>query len=334
MFEKSLDILNQHALGLNISSTLISQLLVVEQLTEAAYYYDEGLFQEAFEAEEKITPQKIRSYAAKHGRDIFISHKDKKLLSDGLENKLIKIARSLSIGDPLKNGVAQTNFLSMSMANLYKNPFNNQHLTTQFKSASSLCNFLDENKKIQKAIYHNISSQSHHFTVNQPLLTSIMLFSFIKHLKLFNDNEAQNLFLTSYFKDVGMSFIPENIYDKSDLSDQEKEMFLKHSTHSLTILEGRIPLTRPYLEIIKHHHFLSDKLQGNLPKETDNEVIGGIEMTLVGVMDILVAMTCDRPYRERIPLFTGLELIKNLIADDYPQEFKALVKFVSFFLNK
>jgi HD-GYP domain-containing protein (c-di-GMP phosphodiesterase class II) len=45
-------------------------------------------------------------------------------------------------------------------------------------------------------------------------------------------------------------------------------------------------------------------------------------------------MTNDRPYRRGQSLYQSLELIKKMMADDYPQEFKALVVFLKqFFKN-
>ena len=66
----------------------------------------------------------------------------------------------------------------------------------------------------------------------------------------------------------------------------------------------------------------------------DAEMIYGIESTLVAVFDIMVAMMSDRPYRKGISLYQALEVVKKMMADDYPQEFKALVVFMKqFFKN-
>lgn len=66
----------------------------------------------------------------------------------------------------------------------------------------------------------------------------------------------------------------------------------------------------------------------------EQEIIYGIESTLVSVFDIFVAMTSDRPYRKGMTHYKALEVIKKIMADDYPQEFKALVIFLKqFFKN-
>lgn len=60
----------------------------------------------------------------------------------------------------------------------------------------------------------------------------------------------------------------------------------------------------------------------------------GIESTLVAVTDILVAMTSQRPYRQSLTVYQSLELVRKMIADEYPQEFRALVVYLrQFFKN-
>jgi HD-GYP domain-containing protein (c-di-GMP phosphodiesterase class II) len=55
---------------------------------------------------------------------------------------------------------------------------------------------------------------------------------------------------------------------------------------------------------------------------------------LVTVMDVISAMISGRPYRKASSLYESLDLIKLLIADQYPQEFKLIVTyFRSFFFN-
>ena len=66
----------------------------------------------------------------------------------------------------------------------------------------------------------------------------------------------------------------------------------------------------------------------------EQEIVFGIESTLVSVFDIFVAMTSDRPYRKGMSHYKALEVIKKVMADEYPQEFKALVIFFKQFFKK
>jgi HD-GYP domain-containing protein (c-di-GMP phosphodiesterase class II) len=170
------------------------------------------------------------------------------------------------------------------------------------------------------------------------MLSSLLLISFLQAIHLFNEKEIENLFLTSYFKDIGFSMIPDDIYDIKSLTSRDQNLFANHANFSFDLLEGRTPLSKNYLTIIKHHHFMNEKMKEILSKDKrykrEPEVILGLESTLVAVFDILVAMTHDRPYRKGISLYQALEVIKKMMVDDYPQEFKALVIFLrQFFKN-
>ena len=65
----------------------------------------------------------------------------------------------------------------------------------------------------------------------------------------------------------------------------------------------------------------------------DEEFLSGIESATISFIDILVAMTTERPYRESVSTFTALEFIKKVISDEYPQEFKSLVVFIKNFFQ-
>jgi HD-GYP domain-containing protein (c-di-GMP phosphodiesterase class II) len=45
-------------------------------------------------------------------------------------------------------------------------------------------------------------------------------------------------------------------------------------------------------------------------------------------------MTTERPYRKAMTSFKALELLKKVLSDEYPQEFKTLVFFLKNFFSK
>ena len=105
----------------------------------------------------------------------------------------------------------------------------------------------------------------------------------------------------------------------------------------MEILKGRVPLSTAQLNLIKNHHYLNYKIQaiasGNEVFQ-DSEFLTGVESALLSAIDILIAMTSDRPYRKGLSSFQALELLKKVISDDYPQEFKALVFYLKNFMSK
>lgn len=334
---KPLDILERSRLSLKLKPVFIVQLTMLDSLVMPAYAYQDGVFKRVLNENEGISIEFISHYAQTVSSEIFLHKEDFNTIHDKLNQEIIKVTRSLSIGDPKIKATKHVNLLSMQMSNLYKDPFNDELLTNQFQSATNFARLMYSNKKIHKHVYHKLIKQSHHYTIAQPLLSSILLASFLQSTGLFSEKEVQTYFLTSYFKDIGMSFIPREKFEQAHLNEFDKKLFSEHAETSMKILENRLPFNKTQLNIIKNHHFLNYKIQslisGNIAPQED-KMLTGIESTLLSSIDIIVAMSCDRPYRDPISVFKALELLKKIIAEEYPQEFKNLVVFLKHFFTK
>lgn len=334
--EIPLTILDKHRLELKLKPIFIAQLSIMNSLLKPAYAYKNGEFVEVLRADEGVTLEFISHYAQFTSSEIFIHKEDFAAIQEKIKQDIAHITRSLSQGDSFKKGIKQGNLLSLQMENLYRNPFDDELLAGQFQNSKNFSNLLLQNKSIQKSIYHNLSKQSHHYTVLQPLLSSVLLLSFLQSTGMFSEKEMQTYFLTSYFKDIGMSFIPREKFELAHLNDFDKQMFSEHAENSMRLLDGRLPFNRTQLNIIKNHHFLNYKIQSLISGQQvpdQDKMLTGIESTLLSSIDILVAMISKRPYREDISVFKALELLKKVIADDYPQEFKSLVVFLRHFFK-
>jgi hypothetical protein len=329
---------DHHKLGLKLKPILVGELYLARKLQHPVYIHHEGIFTTVIQEGSTPSKDQITKLIKNFHKEVYVYRADLDQIKKNLETALIKITRSLSVGDPLENGNKDLKLLSLNLSGLYQNPHSDELLMLQFQSSQNLTKFLMENKKHQSFFFHGLAKENFHFTVSQPMLSSILLLSFLQSIHLFHDKEVENLFLASYLKDIGISMIPDFKYDLKSLTPKDKDLFASHADFSFDLLEGRIPLSKNYLNIIKHHHFLNDRLKGLGDKDrkpnTENEMIMGIESTLVAVFDILVAMTNDRPYRRGLSLYQSLEVIKKMMADEYPQEFKALVVFLKqFFKN-
>lgn len=332
----SINYLSQHCLPLSLKPIFIGQIILLESLDFPAYGYLNGEFVTVLEEDEPISSQIVTDFAKTYGKEIYIDERDFDRIKDQTRSELTKLSRSLSVGPIKKNALKQTNLLSMQMENLYRNPFDDNILTTQFQSSKNLSGLLLNNKELSKDLFHNLSQSSYHYTIAQPLLSSIIYLSFIETIGGFNEKEIQNLFLTSYFKDIGMSLIPKELFEKKELTPEEKQLFSEHASSSREILDQRIPLSDAYLNMIKNHHFLNEKVFSLIDKKAQtnsSEFMTGIESTMMSSLDILVAMTHERPYRKAMSPFEALELLKKLLSDEYPQEFKALVIFLKKFYS-
>ncbi|MEX0798764.1 MAG: hypothetical protein WD025_04940 [Bacteriovoracaceae bacterium] len=329
--------LQKHRLALKLKPIFVGQLSVVDALRNSAYSFEEGSFHKVLLPNEGITSDFIRSFARDTSAEIYIHNDDYEEINQSLREKLVKLTRSLSIGDSYKNGARHAHLLSLQMANLYKDPFNDELLNSQFQSGQNLSNLLINNKDIHRALYQSVTKQGHHYTVSQPLLSSILLLSFIQSMGLFSEKETQSLFLTSYFKDIGMSFIPREKFELAHLTDFDKKNFSEHADNSMKILSGRAPLANNQLELIKNHHYLNYKIQAmasNSKYAPKEDLVTGLESAMLSALDILVAMTNDRPYRKGTSVFQALELLKKVLSDEHPQEFKSLVVFLRQFFSK
>ncbi|MGE3608437.1 MAG: HD-GYP domain-containing protein [Bacteriovoracaceae bacterium] len=328
--------LAHHRLELSLTPILVGELYLISKLKHPVYVIRDGLFVTVLAAGSGPVKEQINLLLKNGYRDVYIFRDDFEEIRKNLESALIKVNRSLSVGDPIENGTKNLKLLSLNLGGIYKDPHNDESLMGQFQSSQNLSKFLLENRKTHSILFQNLSKENFHFTLSQPMLSSLLLLSFLQSTHLFHEREIENLFLASYLKDIGFSMIPEEKYDIKNLNGKDQALFANHADFSFELLEGRIPLAKNYLTIIRHHHFLNEKMKRLLAKEVtsknnDSEIILGLESTLIAVFDILVAMTHDRPYRKGMTIFQSMEIIKKLMADDYPQEFKALVFFLKQF---
>jgi len=327
--------IEHHKLVLKLRPIMVGELYLAKKLKNPVYIFRNGTFVQALKENTIPTKEQIQILIRNNHREVYAFSEDIDEIKKNMEGALVKVTRSLSVGDPLENGTKELKLLSLNLSGLYKNPHDDEQLMLQFQSSQNLSKFLKENRKLHTQFYQSVKKDNFHFTVSQPILSSILLLSFLQSIHLFHDKEMENLFLASYLKDLGIGMIPEEKYDQKTLTVRDEELFASHADFSFDLLEGRVPLSKNYLTIIKYHHFLNERLKDIASKDRfkskDAEVMSGIESTLVCVFDMIVAMTSERPYRKGMSVFQSLELIKMMMADEYPQEFKAIVVFLRHF---
>ncbi len=334
---KSANILEQNLMSLSLKPVTIREIVMLEVALTDIFKYQEEQFSLCIPANQPIKKDLLKKLIFEGHKHLFVPGEDVGKYREELRNNLTKLTRSLSVGDPLVNGSKHVGLMTLNLQNLYDNPADDESLNAQYQGSLNLGKFLSEHKDLQGKIYKDLKIQRHHFSMNQPMLSTLMVLGFIQHLHIFSERDVEQLFITSYFKDLGMSTIPKEKLDKDDLSDIDKKQFLEHADHSINLLEGRVNLNSNYMNIIKNHHYLNPKIQaimsGENPNKVSSEHIVGLETTIIAVIDILVAMTEGRPFQKKLSVFEGLDLIRKLMADQYPHEFKALVHFIRNFFT-
>lgn len=330
----ALKILDQAHLNLELVEVHLRELAPLKESLSDIYSFKDNRFQLVIPKQTLITLELIKKLLLSGHRNFFIHLVGKAQLIEYHREELRGLTRSLSIGNPIKKGIMQMKMLTLNMNFLYNSPSDDEGLSIQYQSAKNLALFLLDNPKIIKEIYHNLKNYNFHFALKQPLVSSILLLHYLKMTYQFNESEMVNLFVTSYFKDIGMSLIPEDIINKPELNLQEKLTVQEHANNSAQILIGRIPLGNSYMKIIENHHHQSHLSTDGDGDISDRNTLFGIETTLISVLDIISAMISERPYRKSESLYLALEVVKPLISDKHPQEFKLLVHSFQKFFNK
>ncbi|MCB9091037.1 MAG: hypothetical protein H6621_11660 [Halobacteriovoraceae bacterium] len=325
-----------HQLPFQLFEKSPRELLGIDVAEQPIYIYNNNKFHKILKARQKITQEFVKSLLLKNINLVFVSLEDNQRIQENFLERLRANSRALSIGDPYENSMKHLSLMTLNLSNLYSSPLDDEILKLLFQTSGNFVNFLHQNKKILNKLYRQISTHPFHYSKLQPLLSSLLLLGYCQYLHQFSAREIETLFVTSYLKDVGMCYVPQDSLDKEKLSPEEKKALTVHPYNSTLLLENRVPLNRTSLEIVTHHHFLNDQIRqirlGGVP-QSNQDYAFGIETYLVGVFDVLTAMTTERPYRKASSLFESLDLIKNVMADQYPLEYKALIYFLKNFFK-
>jgi HD-GYP domain-containing protein (c-di-GMP phosphodiesterase class II) len=322
----------QNAVGQELSAISHRELLFLKEVPCDIYSYHQRLFKIVFPKYSQLDKQTLQKLNEAGLHRFYVIQKDKDKIIQIVQNELVNVTRSLSIGDPFEKGRQKINLLSLNMYHLYQNPTDDDRLDLQFKCARNLCVFLYENHRLIRQLFQDYIEQKHYYIFAQPLLSSIFLLGLLRQNRLLGDKEVETLFLTSYFKDIGMSAIPVEKYDQEELSEDDKRLLLRHPRHSIEILMKRVPLRPSSFKIIEHHHVFSG-LTHQVGRTDEDQMLFGFETMIVSVMDIISAMISERPYRPATNLFDALNLVKIIIADTFPSEFKLLVNYFRQFFS-
>lgn len=325
-------------LSLKLYPLSIRELMYIPKVPCDVYTYNNQSFKIIISKNTPIDSSRIRELVRQGDVDYYIFKENHILIRQEIQKNLTLVTRSLSVGNAIENAKQQMNLLTINMGYLYNKPTDDDILALQYQCSKNLAYFLIKNINNHEVLYKEFLKQNHHFIYAQPLIASLFTLGLLKYSKKYNDQEIEALFITSYFKDIGMSSIPESKYNDEYLSNEDKILMNSHAKHSVEILKGRINLTPNHYLIIEHHHSFS-LLKSNYditPRRKDDlKSVFGFETVIISIMDIIAAAIHGRPFREPIKVFDALSLIKNLIVDKYPQEFKMIVGYYKkFFFDK
>lgn len=150
---------NHHRLALKLKPILVGELYLARKLLNPVYIHKDGIFISYIPEGSVPTKDQINSLIKNFYKEVYVYQSDLDQIKSNLESALIKITRSLSVGDPLENGTKDLKLLSLNMAGLYQNPHNDSHLMLQFQSTQNLTKFLMENKKHQPHFFQGLGER-------------------------------------------------------------------------------------------------------------------------------------------------------------------------------
>lgn len=328
------DIIEQNSLTFKLTPISFREIFFITEAPCDIYAQLDGLLKIVLHKKAEISSPILKELLQKKLVNLFVIQEERIHLKIAQQANLTSVTRSLSIGDPLEKARLQTNLLTLNMGYLYEDPTDDNNLNLQVQSAKNLAIFLFNKPQIHEALYKEFIKQGHHYIFAQPFLSTLFLLGVMKNSRLYIDKDIELFFLTSYFKDIGMSAIPVEKYNNDQLTDEDKKLLASHPQLSVNIIKGRVPLPPNHLKIIENHHIYSTLTnQMNLSSKDDPNNIYGFETMMISVMDTVAAMITDRPFRKAESLYKSLDLIRLLIGEQYPQEFKLIVFYFKHFFN-
>ena len=322
-------ILKDH-LHFKLTPISVRELLFIQDAPCEILGIENGLFKPILHKNSFINKQIIKDLIEKGQIHLFVAHQDRRKMIEYIQNSMTQVTRTLSQGQPLEKGKTLLNLMTLHLGFLYRWPTDDDLLKTQHQVVKNCAYFLLSRPEIHEALYHSYIAQKHHYVYAQPIISSLFLLGFLKYSHLYSDKEIEDLFVTSYFKDIGMAIIPVEKYDLNRLNDRDRELMAMHPQHSVEMLRGRLLLSPNHLQIIENHHsfsLLKDDFSTEIIGPKNQQVLAGFETMIVTLMDIMAAMLAGRPFRKASNLFESLDMVKMLIGNQYQQEFRMVVSY-------
>lgn len=162
--------------------------------------------------------------------------------------------------------------------------------------------FRSRNQPLEYVVIKNIENYLYMSSLNCGILSALIATSMN-----YNRERARHLFLAGVFHDIGMAFLPKEIFFKKEaLSREEKMAILEHPIQGHRYLKDKTFLSAYVKQAALHHH---EKLNGSgYPNRIQGEELT-LNSQIIGISDIYDAMTSDRPYSRATPPHEAIEYL-------------------------
>ena len=188
----------------------------------------------------------------------------------------------------------------------------------------SIVRDITEKKSIEKEVHNNLIvikkildgiinameklvERKDRYTVGHQRRTA-ELSKFIAKKMGFSEKEIEGIYIAALIHDIGKIFISGKILNKiGKLTKREYEIIKRHPEEGYDILKT-IYFPWPIAEIIYQHH---ERINGSgYPKKLKgNQIL--TQAKIIGIADVIEAMTFERPYRKGLGINKALEEIEK-----------------------
>ncbi len=170
--------------------------------------------------------------------------------------------------------------------------------------------FRKRDHPLEYVVIKNVENYLYMSSLNCGLLSAIMATTLN-----YNREMVKQLFFSGVFHDIGMAFLPSEIFFKNGpLTTEEKMMILEHPIKGHQYLKDKIFLSAYVKQATLHHH---EKLNGTgYPQRVAGEDLG-LNAQIVGIADIYDAMTSDRPYKRATSPLEAVEYLMGSSGTGY-----------------
>lgn len=143
---------------------------------------------------------------------------------------------------------------------------------------------------------------------------NVFVFSLALAQRLFPEELVRNEFgLGALLHDIGKTMIdPEILNCKGKLTDAQFEVMKMHPVYSYEILKEKGSLHPLVLDMARHHH---ERIKGGgYPDNLQGDAIAK-EVRILTIADIFDALTTQRSYKDAMPSFPALKLMRDQMGD-------------------
>lgn len=245
------------------------------------------------------------------------------LTSSYIKNLQKKNIPAVYIDDEISDGIEVEDAIDLEVkvqaVETIRKVFDN--MSTKKNNSRNFCN--RSNKDIKNTIYgimNNLKENNGSLfnmveimskdlaTYNHCVNVAVLTIMTARTLGL-NEKQIVDIGMGALMHDIGYSNVPSEIINKpGQLSDEEFEVIKRHTIYGYEMVKEDSDVSAIIKTIILMHH---ERLDGSgYPLRIKGDKLNKY-VRIVSICDMFEALTSDRVYRERMPVYKALELLSS-----------------------